>query len=296
MECLLKNKNTGIVLVVAAAVLWSTAGAFVKLIDMEALTLSATRSVFAALVLLPFLRPRKVGWNRYLPVLFVLYALTCGSFLMGLRYTNATNAVALHFTSPLWIYAWSLVRGRKIRRQELLPMLCIVCGIIICIIEPKEGTSRLGNITALFSGITFAAFAICLPQNRSQNNVGVICLSNIFAALFLYGCAIIFTNVNIGAEFAAVNQIGWFAIVALGALQLAVAYCLFAFGVNKIGPQKATVIGLLEMVLNPIWVLIFAGETPSPFGIACWIIILAGLILDTLYNKEIIEQNAVAKT
>ncbi|MDD2568120.1 MAG: DMT family transporter, partial [Clostridia bacterium] len=215
MECLLKNKNTGIVLVVAAAVLWSTAGAFVKLIDMEALTLSATRSVFAALVLLPFLRPRQVGWNRYLPVIFILYALTCGSFLMGLRYTNATNAVALHFTSPLWIYAWSLAQGRKIRRQELLPMLCIICGIIICIMEPKAGTSRLGNMTALFSGITFAAFAICLPKNGSQNNVGVICLANIFAAFFLYACAVVFTPVNIIAEFAAVSTPGWFAIIAL---------------------------------------------------------------------------------
>lgn len=288
-------KNTAIALVIIAAVLWSTAGAFVKLIDMEPLTLSATRSAFAALVLLPLLRPSKIVWNRYLLALVLFFAVTCATFLMGLRYTNATNAVALHFTSPLWIYAWSLLHGRKLHLREFLPMLCIVCGIIICILEPKAGTSQFGNIISLVSGITFAGFALCLLKNGSKNHVGVICLSNIFAAFFLYVFVALILKVDIFSQFAAMTPKSWVAITALGTLQLALAYCLFAFGVKKIGAQKATIIGLLEIVLNPIWVLLFAHEVPYLFGAICWVLILAGLVLDTIYNKDITEQNAVAR-
>ena len=291
MENTNKNTNYGIVLIIAAAFLWSTAGAFVKLIDMEPLTLSATRSVFAALALLPFLRPKQIHWNKFLFILMLLYATTCGSYIAGLKYTNATNAVALHFTSPLWIYAWTLIRGRKIRLKEFLPMICIVLGIIICILEPKEGTSQIGNIYALFSGITFAAFAICLPKNGSPNNVGVICLSNIFSVPFLY----LLAPGNVLVEFSHITMGVWVAIAALGALQLALAYCLFAIGITKIGAQKATVIGLLEMILNPIWVLVFAGEMPSLYGIICWCFILVGLIIYTRYNKTDTEYQAAAK-
>ncbi|MEX0781717.1 MAG: DMT family transporter [Dehalococcoidia bacterium] len=49
----------------------------------------------------------------------------------------------------------------------------------------------------------------------------------------------------------------------LGVIQIGFAYVLFGFGIAHIAALEATLIGMLEPVLNPIWVFLFLGETPG---------------------------------
>jgi len=48
----------------------------------------------------------------------------------------------------------------------------------------------------------------------------------------------------------------WVWVGALGTVQMALAYGLFANGVRHIKAQEASLISLIEPVLNPIWVLL----------------------------------------
>jgi drug/metabolite transporter (DMT)-like permease len=67
------------------------------------------------------------------------------------------------------------------------------------------------------------------------------------------------------------------ALAAMGVVQLGIPYFLFSKGLEKISLQEASLIVLVEPVLNPIWVALAVGETPSSATLAGGALILFGL-------------------
>ena len=54
-----------------------------------------------------------------------------------------------------------------------------------------------------------------------------------------------------------------FTLLAFGVVQMALPYMLFARGLREIGTAEAGLIGLIEPILNPIWVVLAVGEWPA---------------------------------
>ena len=63
----------------------------------------------------------------------------------------------------------------------------------------------------------------------------------------------------------------------MGALQLGLPYLLFSKGLQSVSLQEASLIALIEPVLNPVWVALVVGEIPSSATIAGATLILLGL-------------------
>ncbi|MBQ2845703.1 MAG: EamA family transporter, partial [Firmicutes bacterium] len=57
-------------------------------------------------------------------------------------------------------------------------------------------------------------------------------------------------------------------IVILGVFQLGIPYVLFAIATRDCPPLAASLIAMLEPLLNPVWVAIFVGEMPGPIALA----------------------------
>src|SRR5262249_13401192 len=68
-------------------------------------------------------------------------------------------------------------------------------------------------------------------------------------------------------------------LAGFGFFQMAVPYVCFAGGLKSVGPQEATLIGLLEPLLLPVWVYLALSEAPAPWTIVGGGLILAGLVL-----------------
>ena len=66
-------------------------------------------------------------------------------------------------------------------------------------------------------------------------------------------------------------------LFVMGALQLGLPYLLFSKGLQSVSLQEASLIALIEPVLNPIWVVLAVGEIPSSATIAGGALILLGL-------------------
>ena len=49
----------------------------------------------------------------------------------------------------------------------------------------------------------------------------------------------------------------------LGIFQVGAAYIIFAYGLKRVLAVEASLISMIEPVLNPVWVLIGYGEIPS---------------------------------
>jgi drug/metabolite transporter (DMT)-like permease len=63
-------------------------------------------------------------------------------------------------------------------------------------------------------------------------------------------------------------------LLGLGVLQLGIPYLLYGIAIRRVRALEATLIPMLEPILNPIWVGLVIGEIPGKWSLAG-----AGLVL-----------------
>jgi drug/metabolite transporter (DMT)-like permease len=66
----------------------------------------------------------------------------------------------------------------------------------------------------------------------------------------------------VGSELSLSLKEGWI-VATMGVVQLGIPYWLFSKGLEQISIQEASLIVLVEPVLNPLWVALIVGELPS---------------------------------
>jgi DME family drug/metabolite transporter len=249
----------------AAAVLWSTAGAAVKLSTLSAYQIASGRSLIAALVLwLAFPAGRKRPSLRALGVA-VAYAATVVLFIIANKLTTAANAIFLQDTAPLYVLLLSPVLLReKPSRSELMAAPIFLLGLSLFFLDQLQPGQLLGNGIALASGVAFALTILGLRAASSEGQ-GVLVWGNLLAGLSVLVPAL-------GGPSPTVLDGGL--LVFLGVFQLGLAYTLFNWGIRDTPAVEASLLILLEPVLNPVWTFILAGERPGP-----WALVGGGIIL-----------------
>lgn len=60
-------------------------------------------------------------------------------------------------------------------------------------------------------------------------------------------------------------------------------------GLQYVTATEASLIGMIEPVANPVWVLIFLGEQPSAFAIGGAVIVLIAVAWHTLQGEPAAE-------
>ena len=77
------------------------------------------------------------------------------------------------------------------------------------------------------------------------------------------------------------------ALLALfGAAQLGLGLVLFMAGARLIPVAEASLIGVLESVLGPVWVWLALGETPAPATLLGGAIILTALVVHIALDQR----------
>lgn len=275
------DRKKGIIFAAVAALIWSTGGVFIKLVDAPGIYIAAARSLIAGLIFLPFVKPKKIIWSKKLFLLILCYAYTLIGFVMANKLTTAANAIILQYTAPIWLFVFYAIRYRKFNAKKILPIALVTAGIIIFLFEPKSGTNIIGNLIALSTGIAFAGVAHFSAMNHGTSGPGLISICNfatfILAVPFVKGLGEI--TLGLGSS----DIIG---IVFLGAFQIAVGYVFYIKSLKYISPLDTSLICLLEPLMNPIWVLIFIAEIPTVYAIAGSVFVLAGIIANILGQRK----------
>jgi len=283
--CLMKMKKlSGTLAVVSAAVLWSTGGVLIKYVPLEGVAIAGMRSLFAFLVFLPFLKPGRIKFSWKLALLLASYTLMNVTFVVSTKWTTAANAIAIQYTAPLWIFtAQAVFRVIKPTPRRTAPMALAAIGIVFFLMEPNVGSSFAGNMVALMSGVSYALTLVSFRALRDEHNANLVCLANLSSVVILLPLA----ASDLGA-LSGLPTPGWAALAYLGAVQIGASYFLYSKGVETVTALRASTIGLLEPVLNPIWVFIIIHEIPTPYGIAGAVAILTGVLLDSILNRHVI--------
>ncbi|AKJ07771.1 threonine/homoserine efflux transporter RhtA [Archangium gephyra] len=260
----------------AAAVLWSTAGAAVKLSSLSAWQIASGRSLVAALVLaLAFPAGRKLPSRRGLAAALA-YAVTVVSFIIANKLTTSANAIFLQDTAPLYVLLLSplLLRERP-SRGELAAVPVFLLGLSLFFLDQLAPGQFWGNVIALGSGVAFA-MAILGLRAVGEEGSSVLVWGNLIAGFSVLVPAL-------GGPSPTTLDVGL--ILFLGVFQLGLAYTLFHRGLRETPAVEASLLILLEPVLNPVWTFLLAGERPGPWALVGGAIILLATAWRTLLGS-----------
>lgn len=235
--------------------LWSLAGIFIKFLALPPLTIVFYRSLFACLFFALFFR--RTGRLPFKPLLVSLISYTgaISAFVSATKITTAANAIVLQYTAPLFVFAIvHFVFREKIGIASWIALLIGMTGIgVICVGSAGEPDAA-GVALAVLSGVLFATYMTTLRFLKDVNAASLTFFNNL-------GCSLLLLPWVHSKLAIAPAEVGMVAI--MGIVQLGIPYWLFSKAVERVPVQEASLIVLIEPVLNPIWVALLVGEVPS---------------------------------
>jgi DME family drug/metabolite transporter len=271
-----------ILLVIAAALLWSTGGLFIKATQLSAFELSFGRSLLAGLTVVYFTRREGFRLNRITLLGATLYAALLLLFVMATKQTKAANAIFLQYTAPVYVLIFEpLLYREKFRLRDAMVVLCCMLGVSFFFVGRLLPEEMSGNLLALVSGVCFAFFMLLLrhPRASEVNRASAIIYGNLLLAV-----------VTAPAFFAGVHKITLadaLIVAFLGVFQNGIAYTLFTLGLQSgVRSLDAALVGFIEPLSNPIWVYIFIGERPSKWAVIGGAIIIAAVAIHTILSAK----------
>jgi len=262
--------------VAGAAILWSTGGLFIKVAPMPALAVACGRSLIAGVFYLVVLRPnlRAARWGTA-----AAYAACIVTFVSATKLTTAANAIFLQYTGPAYVLVLSpLLLDEPFRPVDAACVALSLAGMSLFFVGKVETGQFLGNLLAVASGVFFALAIVLLRRDAKAGRgdaVPSVTLGNLLAAAVALPWALQAAPAIFSARGGAV-------LLYLGVVQLGLAYLLFVRGVRRVPAAEASLISMLEPVLNPVWVLIGFGERPGPWAIAGGAIVVLAVLVRTL--------------
>jgi len=238
-----------------AAVLWSLAGIFIKFLSLPPLTIVFYRSLFASLFFAFFVR-RSIAVPRVaLLVSAIAYTAAISAFVSANKITTAANAIALQYTAPMFVFMIvHFLFGEKITGASWISLGLGMLGIAVICAGSAGQPDAAGVMIALLSGLLFSIYMVSLRFLKEFNPGTLTFLNNLVCCLILLPL--------VGSELSLSLKEGWI-VAVMGVVQLGIPYWLFSKGLEQISVQEASLIVLIEPVLNPLWVALIVGELPS---------------------------------
>jgi drug/metabolite transporter (DMT)-like permease len=280
-----KGRIKAILYIVIAATLLSTGGVILKFVDMNPMAIASSRGIISAIVVWLYLKKPNFTFSKPQIIGAFSYAMMVTGFIVANKLTTATNAVVLQFTAPIWIVILGVwILKEKASWYDIVSIFIVSAGMILFFIDDVGGGTLAGNIVAIFSGLALAGSTIGMRMQKEGSPVETTLLGHIITVII--GLPFLFS-----VNFTITNIIG---ILLLGIFQLGIAYILYATAVKYLTALEVILIMFLEPILNPIWVMLIHGETPSKFSLIGGTIIIVTVALRSILvskKSKIIENN-----
>ena len=218
-------------------------------------------------------RPQKIDWRATTNLLLggFFYAATMLLFVPATKMTTAANAILLQYTNPIYIIIFGpLLAGEKSDWIDITAVAGILAGMVLLLWGDLGGGQMAGNILALLSGVTYGGTTIFLRRaknTRPSDSLNLSCLlSFLFALPFI---------VKAGLPQSAMS---YPALLCLGVFQIGMPAVLLSIGIEKVPALSSVIITMIEPMMNPVWVALFAGEVPSASSVFGGLVILACIV------------------
>jgi drug/metabolite transporter (DMT)-like permease len=290
----------GVALVLAAGSLWSLMGLGLRQIEAASVwQILFWRSIGMVPVLLAFIwwrsggKPlisiRRVGTAGLAGGLGLVFAFA--GAIYAIQTTTIANAVFLFIASPLVaaILGWILL-GERVRPRTWAAIALAVFGMYLMVREGLAIGALAGNIAALLSAVGFGAFSVALRWGKLSEMLPVSMLGGVFSAIA--------AGIVLAVQGAPLAPSAWDigVSVGIGALILALGMVMYTLGSRVIPAAELTLLTLIEVLLAPLWVFVFLGETASPATFVGGGVLLAAVALNAVMGARAQMAGGLAKT
>ncbi len=259
-----------IIFLALTATMWSLGGLLIKSVNANPLAISGVRSAISAAIILAATGKPKLSWSPPQIGASLAYTGMVLLFVSATKNTTAANAILLQYTAPVFVIflgAWLL--REKVRALDWITVIVVMGGMVLFVAEDMGTGGMFGNVLAVGSGIAFALFAVLMRMQKEGSPIGSVILGNILTALI--GVPFLFSNMP--------DAKGWLYLFVLGTLQLGIPYILYSKAIKHVTALEASLIPVIEPILNPVWVYIFLGEAPGQLALIGGVIVISAVTL-----------------
>ncbi|MFZ5779304.1 MAG: DMT family transporter [Pseudomonadota bacterium] len=263
----------GVLYATCAATLFSTAGVIVRRIDLPAWDISFWRSAFLVLAMLPLL-----FWQRRAVLIdarnagmalvgsAMLLAGAFVSFILALGLAPVANVLLMFGATPfLTALLARLFLGEPLHLHTLVTMAAAVLGLSLSVAGSLQAGALAGMAVASIVVLCMSANYVVVRHRRDVGMAPAIWLAGLISGA-------------VALPFAEPSNVTWDQLpwlLALSPGQLAGGLLLYMAALRRIPAGQAALLGLLELVLGPVWVWLFDGEKPDDLTLFGGVIVIA---------------------
>lgn len=282
----LSQHRTGIALVVAAAMAWSTAPFFTRLLPFDSWTILFWRGLFgggliAAILVLTQGRSglrelTAMGSNGWLVASLSTLGMVC--FIPALQLTSVSNVAIIIATGPFVTAALAWIWLREAAQlRTMLASVVALCGVAIIVGDARLGSDILGITLACVMTLAIAAMTVAVRRHKHTPMVAAAAWSNVLGSLvsipFAHGISsVTATDLSVFAMF--------------GFFQVALGLTLFILGSRLLPSGQASLIATLETPLMPFWVWLAFHEAPTSRALVGGALVMGAVIADIIGDNS----------
>ena len=222
----------------------------------------------------------KKALNTNLPMMIVCAILMGTSnifFITAVKTTTVANVVIIFSTAALFsaLFAY-LFYKEKITKNIIIASFFMFVGLFIIFNDKLEIGSIEGNIYALFCTALFATSYVLLSRYKDMNRI----ILTAFSGLALSIIAFFFCD-ELAIDFKTLTV-----VMIMGLLISPISRVLLGTGAKYIRASEVSLLMIIETIMAPIWVWIFLNEVPSSYTFIGGSIIIATLIINSIYTLK----------
>jgi drug/metabolite transporter (DMT)-like permease len=275
------TRATGLALMVAAPVLWSSAGVVTRHIQRaEPFEQVFWRSLFAfafvfAVLIFQKAHPWKALQKAGIPGLGsgLMWAVMFTAFLFALSLTTTANTLVVMAVSPLLtaVFAWFFLKDPLPARTWIAAGVAAI-GIAWMFASSLK-TDFLGMAVAFAIPVAAAINVVVLRASHARLNlVPAVMLGGALSCLIALPFALPFS----------LSTRDFFLLAFLGIFQLGLPCMFLVLASRALLAPEIALLGLLEVVLGPLWAWLGANEVPAAATLYGGAVVLAALAANEL--------------
>jgi drug/metabolite transporter (DMT)-like permease len=276
------DRRLGIALVIAAAVAWSTAAFFTRLLPLDAWTILFWRGLFGGSLVATFhlLIESKSGLRDLFRLgkggglVASLSTLGMVAFIPALQTTSVANVAIIIATQPFVAAALAFLWFReKAGVQTLLASLVALAGVVIIVSDAQSVTDGSGIALACLMILAVSGMTVAIRRYRQTSMVAAAAMSNFLGSL---------VSIPFAHNIAGVSGHQLFILAMFGFCQVALGLTFFTLGSRHLPSGQASLIGTIETPLMPFWIWLAFHELPTTRAFLGGALVMGAVVFDII--------------
>ena len=283
-----RDRLLGVLEALLVTFLWSSSYVLVKIgldqIQIPPLTLVALRYAVASAVLIPLAIRRRsftmLGDSKTLRRIGFLgltgYAVAQGLQCLGLFYLPAVSVTFILNFTPVFVLAMGVFAlGEQPTKAQLGGMGLVLVGAYLFFNDPLSGSSPVGILITLFSGLGWAAYMVYSRYTFVREEfdlLGLTAFSMGAGTLILVAAALVFEGVS------SVPPSGWGIIAWLGVVNTALAFFLWNHALQRLEAFETSILQNTMLIQIAVLSWVFLGERLTGMKLVAMAMVFLGVL------------------